>query len=123
MKNNGFTFRKRAASFKYAFRGIRHLFTHESNSWIHAIVAVCVIIAGLILHISAWEWIAILILIGFVLAAEAFNSAIECLGDAVSEEPNEYIKHAKDLAAGAVLLSAITAVAVGSIIFVPKILL
>ena len=121
MKNNGFTFRKRAASFKYAFQGIKHLFTHEHNSWLHAIVAVCVIVAGFVLHIAAWEWIVIFILIGLVLAAEAFNSAIECLGDAVSEEPNEYIKHAKDLAAGAVLLSAIAAVATGLIIFIPKI--
>lgn len=122
MKNNGFTFRKRAASFKYAFQGIKRLFTHEHNSWIHLFVTVCVIIAGCILHIAVWEWIAIVIVIGLVLAAEAFNSAIECLGDAVSEEPNHYVKHAKDLAAGAVLLSAIAAAIVGLIIFLPKLL-
>lgn len=57
-----------------------------------------------------------------VLAAEAFNSAIEALGDAVSPDYNTHIKHAKDLAAGAVLLTAIAAAIVGLIIFVPKIL-
>lgn len=120
MKNNGFTFRKRAAGFRYAFQGIKRLFTHEHNSWIHAAVTVCVIIAGFWLHIALWEWIAVIIVIGFVFAAEAFNSAIECLGDGLSQEPNPYVKHAKDLAAGAVLLAAITAAIVGLIIFLPK---
>lgn len=123
MKNNGFTFRKRVTSFRYAFQGIKHLFTHEPNSWIHAFVMLCVLIAGFVLHIAVSEWLAIVIVIGFVMAAEAFNSAIECLGDAVSEEHNNYIKHAKDLAAGAVLLSAITAAIVGLIIFIPKIVM
>lgn len=123
MKNNGFTLRKRLAGFKYAFRGIKRLFTHEPNSWIHLFVTVCVLIAGIGLHIAVWEWIVIVLAIGFVLAAEAFNSAIECLGDAVSQEPNDFVKHAKDLAAGAVLLSAITAAIVGLIVFLPKVIL
>jgi len=122
MKNNGFTLRKRLASFRYAFQGIKRLFTHEPNSWIHLFVTVCVLIAGIWLHIAVWEWIIVIMAIGFVLTAEAFNSAIECLGDAVCQEPHEYIKHAKDLAAGAVLLSAITAAIVGLIVFLPKII-
>ncbi|MDF9831048.1 diacylglycerol kinase family protein [Parabacteroides sp. PF5-6] len=122
MKNNGFTFRKRLNSFKYAFRGIARLFTHEPNSWIHLFATVCVLIAGWWLRIAAWEWVAVVGVIGLVLAAEAFNSAIEALGDAVSEAPNEYIKQAKDLAAGAVLLAAIMAAVVGLIVFLPKIL-
>lgn len=121
MKNNGFTFRKRLASFKYAFQGIRQLFLQEANCWIHLFAAVCVIIAGFLFDIAAWEWVAISIVIGVVLAAEAFNSAIECLGDAISTEYNEAIKHAKDLAAGAVLIMAIAAVVVGVIVFGPKI--
>lgn len=122
MKNSGFTLRKRLASFKYAFRGIKRLFTHEPNSRIHLFVTVCVLIAGVVWRIAAWEWIVVLLAIGFVLAAEAFNSAIECLGDAVCREPHEQVKHAKDLAAGAVLLSAITAAIVGLIVFLPKII-
>jgi len=122
MKNNGFTFRKRLASFKYAFRGIKRLFTHEPNSWIHLFVTICVVIAGFWLRIAVWEWIAVILVIGMVFAAEAFNSAIECLGDGLSLEPNKYVKHAKDLAAGAVLLSALTAAIVGLIVFLPKII-
>ncbi|WP_295936411.1 diacylglycerol kinase family protein [uncultured Alistipes sp.] len=122
MKNNGFTFRKRLESFKHAFRGIKRLFTHEANSRIHLFITTCVLIAGIWLRLDAWEWISVILAIGFVLSAEAFNSAVESLGDAISREPNDFVKHAKDLAAGAVLLSAITAAIVGIIIFLPKII-
>lgn len=122
MKNNGFTFRKRLASFKYAFSGIRRLFLLESNSLIHLFATVCVVIAGFLFHISVAEWIAVIIVIGGVFAAEAVNSAIECLGDAISTDYNKQIKYAKDLAAGAVLFMAIAAAIVGLIIFVPKII-
>lgn len=70
--------------------------------------------------ISQMEWIAVVIMIGAVLAAEAVNSALEALADFVSPEYSEAIKHTKDLAAGAVLLTAIAAAIVGGIIFFPK---
>ena len=114
MKNDGFTFRKRARSFKFAFNGIKLLITKEHNAWIHCFAAVCVLIAGM-------EWIAVTIVIGAVLAAEAVNSSIEALADLVSPEYNEAIKRTKDLAAGAVLLMAIAAAIVGFVIFIPKI--
>lgn len=63
------------------------------------------------------EWIAVVIVIGAVLSAEAINSSIESLADLVSPEYNEAIKKTKDLAAGAVLIMAIAAAIVGSIIF------
>ncbi|MDL2255424.1 diacylglycerol kinase family protein [Parabacteroides sp. OttesenSCG-928-K15] len=122
MKNNGFTFRKRMASFRYAFRGLRRLFAYEPNAWIHTFVAICVLIAGFLFRIAVWEWVAIVVVIGFVFAAEAFNSSVESLGDSITTEPNEYIKHAKDLAAAAVLISAIAAAITGCIIFLPKLL-
>lgn len=122
MKNNGFTFRKRLASFKYAFNGIRLLIQKEHNAWIHCFAAICVIIAGLLFGLSEMEWIAIIIVIGAVLAGEAVNSSIEALADLVSPEYNEAIKRTKDLAAGAVLILAIAAAIVGIIIFLPKIL-
>ena len=68
------------------------------------------------------EWIAVTIVIGAVLAAEAVNSSIEALADLVSPEYNEAIKRTKDLAAGAVLILAVMSVIVGLLIFVPKIL-
>lgn len=122
MKNNGFTPGKRLRSFKYAFNGIRLLITQEHNAWIHCFAAVCVVIAGCYFGLSQTEWIAVVIVIGAVLAAEAVNSAIEALADLVSPEYNEAIKRTKDLAAGAVLLMAIAAAVVGGIIFLPRVM-
>lgn len=120
MKNNGFTLRKRLLSFRYAFNGIKWLIRHEHNAWIHCFAAVCAIVAGFIVELSAGEWIAVLFAIGSVLAAEAVNSSIEALADVVSPDYNPAIGRAKDMAAGAVLLLAIVAAAVGLIIFIPK---
>lgn len=122
MKNNGFTFRKRLKSFVYAFRGFRLLIGREPNARIHCFAAVCALILGFALHISSTEWIAITIVIGLVFAFEAINSSIEALANLVSPEYNEAIKHTKDLAAGAVLLSALSALVVGLLIFIPKLI-
>lgn len=122
MKNNGFTFRKRLKSFVYAFRGIRHLIGREPNARIHCFAAICALVLGFALHISSTEWIAITIVIGLVFAFEAINSSIEALADLVSPEYNEAIKHTKDLAAGAVLLSALSALVVGLLVFIPKLI-
>ena len=122
MKNDGFTFRKRLRSFGYAFNGIRLLITREHNAWIHCFVAVCVVVAGILLGLSEMEWIAVVIVIGAVLAAEAVNSALEAIADFVSPEYSEAIKRTKDLAAGAVLIIAIAAAIVGGIIFFPKLI-
>ena len=66
------------------------------------------------------EWIALLICIGAVLAAEAFNTALEALADRISTEYSPLIRDAKDLSAGAVLILAIMSATVGLIIFLPK---
>lgn len=68
------------------------------------------------------EWVAISLCIGGVFVAEAVNSAVEALADRVTGERDEAVKHAKDLAAGAVLLMALTDVVVGLIVFLPKIM-
>ncbi len=122
MKNDGFTFRKRIKSFRYAFHGIYLLVRHEPNARIHCFITVCVLVAGVLLEISVTEWIAVCLCIGMVLAAEAVNSALEALADRVSEEYDEAIKRTKDLAAGAVLLLAMASVVVGMLIFVPKLI-
>ena len=120
MKNDGFTLRKRLKSFRFAFNGIRLLVTHEHNAWIHCFIAVCVIVTGCLVGLSATEWIVITMAIGMVLAAEAFNSSIEALADLVSPGYNEAIKRTKDLAAGAVLILAIASAVIGLVIFIPK---
>ncbi|MDE6272961.1 MAG: diacylglycerol kinase family protein [Muribaculaceae bacterium] len=114
-----FTLRKRLLSFKFAFNGIRLLFT-QPNACIHACVAAIVILCGWWLGLEPWEWVAVAICIGAVLMAEAFNSAIEAIADKVSPDYDPLIGNAKDLAAGAVLLMVFGAVAAGLVIFLPK---
>lgn len=96
MKNSGFTLRKRALSFKYAFHGIFLLISREHNAWIHCFAAVCVITAGILVGLSSMEWIVICLCIGLVLSAEAVNSAIEALADRVSPAYDEAIKRTKE---------------------------
>lgn len=109
-------------SFKYAFEGIATLVRTQRNARIHCAVTVAVVAAGFLLSISAMEWCAIIICIGGVLMAEALNSAIEFVCDKACPERDPLIKKAKDLGAAAVLLFTFAAIAVGLIIFVPKIL-
>lgn len=123
MDNKGFTFHKRLASFKYAFQGIWLLLRYEHNAWLHCFIAVCVVVAGFLLDISAMEWSTIVIVCGCVLTAEALNTAIERLADVVSSEYNEAIKKVKDLSAGGVLFMALAAAVTGVIIFLPKLML
>ncbi len=122
MEKETFSWRKRGASFKYAFHGICRLVSKEHNARIHCAVALCVIVAGVVFELNPTEWMIVAICIGGVLAAEGFNSAIEALADRVSANYDEAIKNAKDLAAGAVLLFVVAAVAVGLLIFIPKII-
>ena len=113
--------RKAIRSFRYAGMGIFSLFRYENNARIHLIACILVVIAGVILHISAIEWCIIAILVGLVWSAEAMNTAIEKLADVVSPEYNPGIKDVKDLAAAGVLILAISAVIAGGVIFIPKI--
>jgi diacylglycerol kinase len=122
MNQQEFSIRKRLKSFTYAFAGLKVLFKEEHNARIHIIVAICVLILGFFLKISPIEWIAVVFAIGFVISMEIFNSAIENIADFISPERNEKIKKIKDLSAAGVLISAITAMVIGLIVFLPKIL-
>lgn len=112
---------RRLASFKWAFHGLRVLFTGEFNAKIHLCATVAVILLGTVCDISKYEWLIIILVIAMVLLAEAFNTAIEQLADFVSPERRPVIKKIKDLAAGAVLLAALAALIIGVIIFAPYI--
>lgn len=81
-----------------------------------------VIVAGVTLRINTTEWSVVLILCGLVISLELINTAIENAVDLVTKEYNEKAKNAKDIAAGAVLFSAIIAAIIGFIIFLPKII-
>ncbi len=114
--------KKRILSFKYAFKGIWVVASKEINFQIHIIAAIIVLLLGYLLNIREKEWIIILLCIAIVMAAEAFNSAIEKLVDIVSPDINPKAGKIKDIAAGAVLITAIASAIIGLIIFIPKIL-
>ncbi|HMS97931.1 MAG TPA: diacylglycerol kinase family protein [Saprospiraceae bacterium] len=108
-------------SFKYALEGLFVMFKEERNARIHLIMAIGSIVAGVYFNLSLSEWIFLVFAIGLVIALELINTAIENLADFVSPERNEKIKKVKDLAAGAVLIGAISSLIIGILIFAPKI--
>ena len=79
------------------------------------------VLAGIYFRLSADEWRWIILAIALVWLAEAFNTAIERLGDAITHEHNDYLKFAKDVAAGAVLVASITSALIGLTVFIPHI--
>lgn len=113
---------KRLASFKYAFKGILNLFQSQPNAQIHLVVGTLAIILGLFLKLNFEEWAILSITIFAVLAAEAFNTAIEYLTDLVSPDFHPLAGKTKDVAAAGVLLTAIGAIFVAIFIFLPKII-
>src|SRR5688572_12272258 len=107
-------------SLGYALNGIRSSFISELNFRIHTIAALLAICSGALLCISSLEWILLSFCIAFVLVTEMLNTAIEKLCDVVHPGQHPGIKKVKDIAAGAVLVSAAFSVIAGLIIFVPK---
>jgi diacylglycerol kinase (ATP) len=114
-----FNLRERAFSFRHAWRGIGLIISSQHNAWIHLLATPLVIVAGFLTVLSWLEWCALVPAIGIVWVAEALNTALEFLADEVSPEKRDLIGKAKDVAAGGVLLAAITAAIIGLIIFVP----
>ena len=116
MKNNNLL-----KSFKYAFVGIFTSLKTERNLMIHTAIMILVIISGIILKINKYEWFTCIILFLTVISAELFNTAIEVTIDLVSPKKHPLAKKAKDISAGAVLITAIGSAIIGLWIFIPKI--
>jgi diacylglycerol kinase len=109
-------------SFRYAFAGIWHTLRSQRNARIHLSIAIMAIIAGIILNLNVGEWAVIGLTMGLVFVAEMFNTVIEAIIDLVTEEYHPLAKQAKDVAAGAVLAAAMTAIVVGLLILGPPLL-
>lgn len=114
---------RRIRCFIHAGRGALTLLRSEPNARIHFLATLLVVGAAWWLRVEPWEAVALALAIGGVWTAEALNTAIEYLADEVSLEHRDRIKRAKDLAACAVLAAAITAMAVGVIIFAPRLIM
>ncbi|MES1955680.1 diacylglycerol kinase family protein [Salinisphaera hydrothermalis] len=116
-----FTFNGRLRSMRHAVVGIGELLVTQHNAWIHATATALVVCLGLLTGVSAMQWCVLVLTMTAVWVAEALNTAFELLCDVASPEFHPVVKKAKDVAAGAVLLSAIGSVVIGLIIFLPPI--
>ncbi|GAA0482633.1 diacylglycerol kinase family protein [Salinibacillus aidingensis] len=114
--------RKKGIGFKYAFMGLRRVWTSEKNFRIHIFISGLVVFFGILLNLSMSEWLWTGVCIGLVLILETLNSAIEAIVDYLFPHYHDVAAKAKDISAAAVLLSALFAVFVGLFIFVPKII-
>ncbi|NLV16218.1 MAG: diacylglycerol kinase family protein [Syntrophomonadaceae bacterium] len=117
MKSRGF-----AESLRNALNGLRTALRNERNLKIHFAMTLVVIFAGLLLRLTLMEWSFIVIAIVMVWATELLNTSIEGIANQVSSQFSPEIGHAKDVAAGAVVVAALGAVIIGILVFGPKIL-
>ena len=113
---------RRLASFGFAWEGVRYAARTQPNWRIHVVVAALVLTVGLALRIQPVELALLVLTIGLVLAFECMNTAVESAIDALGRPPSFAAKCAKDSAAAAVLVAALTAVGVGLIVFGPRLL-
>lgn len=113
---------KHTISFTHAFRGIWTALQTQTNLRIHFTIAALVLVAATVLRSSIFDIFVLVLTIMIMLFAEMVNTAIEFLADAVTLEHDPFIKQAKDVAAGGVLLAAIFAILIGLMVFLPKII-
>ena len=114
-----FQFTGRVRSFRHAIAGIARMIRCQHNAWIHAGATLIVLAAALALRVTAADWCWIILAISIVWTAEALNTAFEFLADAASPEFHPLVRDAKDVAAGAVLITAVAAAVIGALIFWP----
>ncbi|MFN2224467.1 MAG: diacylglycerol kinase family protein [Chloroflexota bacterium] len=115
----GFTVKRRARSFGYAFAGIGYVLRTQHNAWIHAAINLGVVILALWLGASVLEWAILVLAMVAVWVAEFVNTALEAVVDLATDEPSRLAGLAKDVAAGAVLVAATGAVVVGLLVLGP----
>jgi diacylglycerol kinase (ATP) len=122
MKAKSFSYRSRLLSIRYALNGLWKFFRQEHNAWIHLAATIIVLTLIIYFNIRGGDLIALVVVAGMVWVAEAFNTVVEKIMDHISPERHPSVEFIKDLSAGAVLLSAITALLTGAIVFIPKII-
>ena len=120
-KDNTF-FTGRLKSVNYAFKGAIKLITTEHSVMVQFSCGILMIFAGFYFHISPTEWMFQTLAIGLVLGVESLNTAVEKVADFIHPNYHERIGFIKDIAAGAVFFAAMTAIAIGLIIYLPKFL-
>jgi diacylglycerol kinase (ATP) len=122
MSERAFTFTGRIRSFGFALAGIWTMLRSQQNAWIHAAATALVTGLGFWVGLSRTDWCWIVLAIMAVWSAEALNTAFEFLADVASPEFHPLVKHAKDVAAGAVLIAAVGAALIGLLVLGPPVL-
>jgi diacylglycerol kinase (ATP) len=116
-----FSIRDRMRSLYHAMTGILEFIREEHNAQIHIAGTIVVGVAAYVVRVSYMEAVALAVVTGGVWITEMLNTCIERIMDFVHPEEHSRIRFIKDLAAGAVLVAAVTAVVVGLLIFIPKV--
>ena len=106
--------------FNHAWEGIKYAFSTQPNFRVHGLLATIALLLGVWLGLNSLEWLVLVFTICMVLIAEMVNTALESMTDLIEEKYHVKAKIAKDVSAGMVLVSAISSLIVGLIIFVPK---
>lgn len=121
MNNNKdtFSFTGRVRSFRHAIDGIIEIVKGQHNAWVHLVATFCVIVVAIFFQVTTTEWCILILATILVWATEALNTAFEFLCDVASPDFHPLVKKSKDVAAGAVLISAIGAVIIGLIVILP----
>lgn len=114
--------KKHRISFSYAWEGLVYVVRSQPNFRVHLAASLLTIVCALVFRVSVLEWLALTIAMSLVLVAELFNTAVEAVVDLLTGERKVHAKIAKDVAAGAVLATALLAVVIGLVVFVPKLL-
>ncbi len=109
----------RMKSFRYALAGIGFMLRTQHNAWLHAVVTLAVTTLALYVDVDAGDWRWLIVAMAMVWVAEAINTAVEYVCDVVSPHFHEGVKHAKDIAAGGVLIGAIAAAIIGALTLWP----
>lgn len=108
-------------SFRHAWDGFIHTIKSQPNFRFHLLATICAVLLGVYYRLALSEWLILAFTVNLVLVAEMVNTSIEAMVDLITQERREDAKIAKDVSAGMVLVSAVTAVIVGFLIFFPKI--
>ncbi len=112
-------FLSRIRAFGHAFRGWWYVIRTQRNAWIHAVATLLVVLTAIWLGLPVRDWTVLLLTIAFVWAAEFVNTALEAVVDLASPRHHPLAKVGKDVGAAAVLIAALTSVAIGLLLFGP----
>jgi diacylglycerol kinase (ATP) len=117
MSNPAWRAKNPMVSFRHASEGVAHAYRTQRNMRFHVIAFSAVFLAGMVLRLPRTEMLALVLCAALVMISEMLNTAIEATVDMITQSYHPTAKFIKDIAAGAVLISAVTAALVGAVVF------